>query len=380
MIKTTRLARFIDPLHRLRRRLSRRSTPSKGILLVSAGGLGDTVLFSIIAERFARLAQTDEPVTVLLRRDGAKTAFCLPEGIDVETVDFGLLNSSPSYRWQAFERLFKANYRLVVSTDFLRHPFLDEALIIAAEALESFAMVARPWQKYQTDLDANQKLYTRVFDSGAARRDKVVRWNDFANWLSGGDEQPPKVQFGKTNRGAMMQPTGREIIIQPFSAVAAKQLDARHYNTLIDALPDEMSIRITGLASDLDANPKFNNIIEKQNVTFDSSTFEEISPHLAAAALVISVDTAMMHLAAALGAPTLCLASAAYVDEIVPYDAQICPNNVCFIYQKMPCEGCLGDCIHSLIDGRYPCIDALTSEMVVSKALEMIQSSSKSQS
>jgi ADP-heptose:LPS heptosyltransferase len=375
-----RLARLIDPLHRLRRRLSNRSTPPKGILLVSAGGLGDTVLFSIIAERYARLAQTEEPVTVLLRRDGAKTAFCLPDGINVETVDFGRINSSPNYRWQTFERLFKANYRMVVSTDFLRHPFLDEALILAAEASESAAMVARPWRKYQAALDANESLYTRIFNSGAAQRDKVVRWSDFANWLTDKDEQPPKVQFVKANRQTATQPVGREIIIQPFSAVAAKQLDARHYSALIDALPDDLTVRITGLASDLDANPEFNTIIEKQNVTFDSSTFEEICPKLADAALVVSVDTAMMHLAAALGAPTLCLASAAYVDEIVPYDAQICPDNVTFLYQEMPCQGCLGDCIHPLIDGRYPCIDALTSEMVISKALEMLQSSSKSQS
>ncbi|MEQ9200636.1 MAG: hypothetical protein RLN80_11670, partial [Rhodospirillales bacterium] len=56
-----------------------RSGEPAGVLLVSAGGLGDTILFSHLAQRFAGLAEPGERITVLLRRDGAKTAFLLPE-------------------------------------------------------------------------------------------------------------------------------------------------------------------------------------------------------------------------------------------------------------------------------------------------------------
>ncbi len=369
-----RAARLVGTFHRLRRALSARPAPPTGVLLVAAGGLGDTVLFSLVADRFMALAEPGETVTVLLRKDGAKTAFCLPDGISVDQIDFARFDKSPSYRWQALERLYRANYRLVISTDFLRHPYLDEAMIAACAAPETAAMLARPWPKYDSALAANQALFSRLFDSGERRRDKILRWAAFADWLSGNQMPPPRVRFRPDQMPPKAAPrkTEREIIVQPFSAVAAKQPDVGCYMALADALPADVRMRVTGLTSDLYANPEFEKLLEKQNVEFDSSTFAEICARLMAADLVISVDTALMHLATALGAPTLCLASAAYVGEIVPYDPAITPDNVRFLYQEMPCQGCLGSCIHPLEDGRFPCVHALTPERIVAAALERL--------
>jgi ADP-heptose:LPS heptosyltransferase len=77
---------------------------------------------------------------------------------------------------------------------------------------------------------------------------------------------------------------------------------------------------------------------------------------------VISCDTALMHLAVAAGVPTLCLASAAYVGEIVPYDAAVSPPNVCFVYHPMPCQGCLGDCRLPAEAAVYPCVARLDGD------------------
>jgi len=368
-----RPARLMDGLHRLRRMFLGRTGEPAGVLLVSAGGLGDTILFSVVASRFASLAKPGEAVTALFRHDGAKTAFCLPPGIQIDTVDFGRFDREPGYRWETLERLFQANYRLVISTDFLRHPYLDEAMIAAANAPDCYAMQARPWPKYDAALAANRRFYSDLFDSGPAVVDKVVRWNAFANWLLDADEPPPKVHLDAERLAGPAIPSDQdEIIVQPFSAVAAKQPDAEIFLALADALAGRMRLRITGLQSDLDKNPEFEKLVEKQNVEFDSSSFSEICAKVVTAKLVVSVDTAFMHLASALGAPTLCLASAAYVGEIVPYDDRIKPENVDFLFQEMPCQGCLGDCIHPLEDGRFPCVAALTRDRVLEAVLSRI--------
>ena len=373
-----RLARAIDFLHRLRRRWTERAGPPHGLLLISAGGLGDTVMFASVADRFATLAKNDEPVTVLLRKDGAKTAFCLPDGINVITVDFQRFGKSSSYRWQTMESIYQSNFRCVISTDFLRHPHLDEVLAMAAAAPESAAMEARHWTKYQSDLEANQRHFTQVFDSGPERYNKVLRWTDFANWLVDSNDPPPSLCSDRLKNRFSSPNDNSEIIIQPFSAVGAKQSPPAMYEPVIDRLRQHFRITITGTANDFEANPDFAKMLEKQNVEMDTSTFEEIAPRLADASLVISVDTAMMHLAVALGAPTICVASAAYVGEIVPYDDQTNPDNAHFIYHPMSCEGCLGSCVHPLIDGRFPCIDKLSADDLTAKADQLIQSSSKS--
>jgi hypothetical protein len=355
--------RILDKFLNLKRRFSNRGGPAHGVLLISAGGLGDTVLFSLLADRFKSLARDGEPVTVLLRNDARKMAFLLPTDMGLEIVNFGNLRKSLSYRRKVAERLFNAHYRLVISTDQLRHPDLDEALIKMAAPQEAIAMEPRAWPKYDAALKSNRKLYSRLFDSGPDRLDKVVRWSNFSNWLTGTETAPPKVHIDIEDSGGEGGETF-DILIQPFSAVAAKQSPVALYRHIIETLPQGMSIALTGAPGDMNANPDFQQLLSRPGVSFNSNGFEELVPALKAAKLVISVDTALMHLAVALGTPTICLASAAYVGEIVPYAPEITPDNAHFIYQPMDCEGCLGNCHLAPIDGMYPCVAGIEAEQV----------------
>ena len=69
----------------------------------------------------------------------------------------------------------------------------------------------------------------------------------------------------------------------------------------------------------------------------------------------------------AVGAPTLGLASAAFVGEIVPYAPEVAPANLNVLYRPMPCEGCLGTCIHPLEGGMYRCVAELDADAVVAR-------------
>ena len=367
-----RLTRLADAVASLNHQWRRRSGAPNGVLLVSAGGLGDTVLLAYVLPRFMGLAGNGEPVTVLLRADAAGTAFVLPPEARVETVDFTLLRKNLRYRLNVMDRLFLANYRLVVSTDYLRHPDLDEALIRTCRAAETVAMVPRPWPKYAARLRRNAALYDRRFDSGPPVRDKVLRWWDYADWLTGKTVSPTPVRLPAERLAAPARLAAPTVLIQPFSAVRAKQSPVGLYRRVIEALPAGHHVRITGAPADLERNPEFKGLLASPGVVFDDSTFEELVPVLRAARLVISVDTALMHLAAAVGAPTLGLASAAFVGEIVPHAPAIAPANLHVLYRSMPCEGCLGSCIHPLEGGMYRCVAQIDADAVVARVAALL--------
>jgi len=80
--------RITDIFIRSRCRKLDRPARASGVLLLSCGGLGDTVLFSHVLPRFRKLAEPGEGVSVLLRSDGAKTAFLFPSGAEKIVVDF----------------------------------------------------------------------------------------------------------------------------------------------------------------------------------------------------------------------------------------------------------------------------------------------------
>ncbi|NQU56289.1 MAG: lipopolysaccharide heptosyltransferase family protein [Rhodospirillales bacterium] len=355
-----------------KRRRSVRPGSANGVLLISAGGLGDTVLFAHVVARFLKLAEKDERVTVLLRADAMKMAFLFPDGINFLAVDFGRLRKNMAYRKKVMENLFQDHYRLLVHTDFLRHPDLDEALVAAAMPTEAVAMKARPWRKYDTRLNANRRLYGRLFDSGPAHVNKVLRWSRFADWLTGTESPPPMAVLASTGLAPAAAKGAPTVVIQPFSAVKQKQPPPALYAQIIDSLPSGARVVITGAPGDIEKNPSYEELLNLPGVEFDDSVFAELVPLLRSADLVISVDTALMHLAVAVGAPTLCLASAAYVGEIVPYDPVITPDKVRFIYRAMPCEGCLGDCIFPPENGMYPCVAGLDSKDVLAGVTEMM--------
>ncbi|MFQ5763505.1 MAG: glycosyltransferase family 9 protein [Rhodospirillales bacterium] len=355
-----------------KRRGRTRPGPARGVLLLSSGGLGDTVLFAHVAERFAALAKEGEPVTVLLRADAVKMAFLVPPGIEAKGVDFGRLRKDLGYRRQVTDELFDAHYRLVVHTDYLRHPDLDEALVAAARAPEALAMEPRPWRKYDARLRCNRDLYARLYESGPPALDKVVRWSRFADWLTGSQQPPPVARLPK---GRLPEGEAVDVplaVIQPFSAVKRKQSPPDVYRRIIGTLPAGTRVVVTGAAGDMDANPEFKALLDLPGVEFDDSGFRELVPLLRAARLVVSVDTALMHLAVAVGAPTVCLASAAFVGEIVPYDPAVRPPNARFVYHSMPCEGCLGDCILAPEDGMFPCVARLAEDRIMAEVEAML--------
>ncbi len=340
-------------------------TERSGILIIAAGGLGDAVLFSHVFPRFAALAEDGEPVTLLLRSDAAKMGFLFPDA-EIKAIDFKRLGKSYLYRRKMCAGLRRAKYRLVVSADYLRHPKLDEALVKAAAAEEALAMAPRSWSKYDSLLAKNRALYTRLFDSGEDHVDKVLRWSRFADWLTGESAPPPILRFDDN------RVQGSQIVLVPFSAVAEKQSPADLYQKIIDILPGGSPVVIAGAPGELENNPGFETLLDHANVSYDDSDFERLAPTLASARLVISVDTATMHLAISLGAPTLCLASAAYVGEIVPYADEITPDNAHFIYTPMDCQGCLGSCIHPLQDGRFRCVAELDEAAILAKVCELL--------
>lgn len=365
------LTALVDLRQRRRRRRPRAGAP-RGVVMVSSGGLGDTVLLATVFDRFAALAEPGEPVTLILRRDAGAMGFLFDGIAHVEAVDYRRLGRDAGYRARTLAALYDRNARLAVSLDYLRHPRLDEALIAALAAPATRAMEPRPWAKYDKALARNRGLYGSLFDSGPVHLDKVVRWRRYADWLTGTPRPPSPVRLPAARLPDAEPEATPTVYVQPFSAVARKQVPPAFLARVLEAVPPGWHVRLTGATADLARNPAYNALLDPPRVVFDDRSFKDILPALRAARAVVSVDTAMLHLAAAAGAPTLGLASAAYVGEIVPYDPAVAPDNVTVLYQPMPCEGCLGSCHLPPEAGMFPCVarlDAETAKAALAKLL-----------
>ena len=349
-----------------------RSDPASGLLLVSSGGLGDTILLSIVIERFTRRALLGELVTLVLPNESLKVAFLFDKNIQILSVNYKTFRKSWFYRNKIARQFYDANYRCVISTDFLRHPKLDEMVIKYCEAKEVLAMEPRSWRKYNGALSKNRDLYDHVYNSGPVHLDKMVRWSKFADWLNGTNLPPPRVRLPDDCVEVAQEYFRPTVVLVPFSAVKEKQSLPNVFIGVMEHLKNGYDFVVVGAPCDIDINPEYLNLLKVPNTTFDTSTFEGLAPKLMKAALVVSVDTAAMHLAASLGTPTVCLASAAYVNEIVPYAREITPDNVRFVFKAMDCQGCLGSCSLPSEKGMFPCVARINPEHILNAIDELL--------
>jgi len=309
--------------------------------------------------RFAALAQPGERVVLVLRRDARKMAFLFEQMAQVEYVDWDRYAKSWLFR-RATRKRFASRWRLVINVDYLRHPLRDEHLTLSLDADEKIAMEPRSWPKYDAKLAENRKRYTRLYDSGPAHLDKIVRWARFADWIAGVDRPLPTLHLQSS------QPAPQPIaILIPFSAVREKQAVPELFVAIAKRLLKTHQVVVAGAPGEEVKNSDYAPLLALPGVTYDTSDFQTLAPKLRAAHLVVSVDTGAMHLAVAMGASTLCLASAGYVGEITPYAPEITPANVRFLYTPMPCAGCLGACSQPLEQERFACVARLGANEIM---------------
>ena len=349
-----------------------RKVACSNVIIISSGGIGDTILFSLVFSRFEVLVQGNETITILLQKESAKVGFLFGKDVRIISVDFNKLVKTPSYRKEICQQLFKSNFRLVISSDFLRHPKKDEILIQACQAPQVLAMSPRTWPKYDSALLKNRALYSSLFESGPIIQDKVLRWTRFADWLTKQSAPPPQITFPPETMPPSAKGTRPTVAFIPFSAVKEKQSPASLFFAIADQIPNDYDIIVSCASGEILKNPSFRPLLNRANVFLEEADFEQLIPILRGARLVVSVDTAAMHLAVAAGTQTLCLASAAYVGEIIPYAAEITPDNVTFIYTIIECQGCLGNCILSTERGMFPCVSRILQSEVLDKVQKLL--------
>lgn len=356
----------------IQRRADRVSADKRGLLLVSSGGLGDTVLFSLMIERFRQLVGADEPVWIIVRAESVGLSFLFPDDVTLIPVDYRRFIKRTVYRLDMCKQITTLRARIAVSTDHYRLPTVDDLMIRASGAQKRYALSPRSWPKHDKALQAHRDWYTDWVNPDPAKAHRFIRWWELANGLLGKVGDVPQVRFDPSRLPDLPSSDRPEIILHPFSAIAEREADPQVFIDVANAFAADYQIVMTASPNDLKRAPRHQALAGHPAVAVDVSDLRAKAGRLRGAALVVSVDTSIMHLAVGAGAPTICLASAAHIVDSIPYDSRMTPENVTFMVPEIECAGCLGQCIHPLENGRYRCLGQLKTDNVLAKAREIL--------
>ncbi|MBF0268529.1 MAG: glycosyltransferase family 9 protein [Alphaproteobacteria bacterium] len=371
MITLRRLRALTDPLAVKAGAARVSDKKPSGLLLIEAGGLGDVLLLACAIDAFRTLAAPGETIRLLLRKESAKTAFAMPPGIQVEIVDFYRLMKDWRYRFATLAQVRSWNVGSVVSLDWRRHPWMDDALLAAAAHGADFsaAFEPKPWPKFGDKLQTNAKRLTKLV---AAPRpaSMIERWLHLAQALTGQPPEAPRLRLHESHLSAPPEALARPtILFSPFASSRDRQPLPDFWEALAREFSD-FDLKLLAGPGDIERNPDFKEMAERLGVI--ERPFRELLPLFKAAKLVIATDSATMHLASLSGVPTLSLSAAAYVGEVLPHAPAYAPDNLRVMVSDMPCQGCIGDCQLPFRGERYECVARLEAKDAVKLAREML--------
>ncbi|MBF0167817.1 MAG: glycosyltransferase family 9 protein [Alphaproteobacteria bacterium] len=344
----------------------------EGLLLIEAGGLGDVMMLSCLIDVFRPLADAGEPITLVLRKESAKAAFTLPPDVRVEIRDFYRLMTDSLYRFRTLADLRAQNFRKVVSLDWRRHPWMDDALLMAAAHGSAFsaAFHPKPWPKFGNALEKNARRLTQLVEAPRPAR-MIERWLFLAEALTGTKPPPFSLRFHQTLLAVPAEPLDRPtILFSPFVSSRDRQPLPDFWETLALEF-QEFDIKLLAGPGDIERNLDFAGMASRLGVI--ERPFPDLLPLFKAARLVIATDSATMHLASLSGVPTLSLSAAAYQGEVLPHAKAYAPANLKVMVADMPCKGCIGDCTLPFRGERYECVARLDVNETVKLANEMLK-------
>jgi len=110
-----------------------------------------------------------------------------------------------------------------------------------------------------------------------------------------------------------------------------------------------------------------------QNYT-GQTTLSELTCLLAKSQILISNDTGTVHIAHAVGTPTVCILGGGHFGRFAPYpELSGKPSRLKVVYHKMPCYGCDWKCVYHIKDEEpAPCISNISVDAVWNEVMLLL--------
>jgi ADP-heptose:LPS heptosyltransferase len=363
------------------------------VALVRLDAIGDFVLWLDAAGGF-RNAWPDRHLVLVCNKACASIAQAAGLFDEVVPIDAGRLNFAGNFKFRRqlrhqLETHFSGGVELVVQTAYNRRVYTDLVVsaILAARKVsvrdDSYDNAAR-WALKLTD-----RIYDELVDTGKNRQMELLRNARLVRSLA--DEGfragvPVLPVSGQTDvlRDAVLQKP--YFVIFPGGSFTAKMWPMDRFARVAAHINEK-----TGWTCVVCGAPNEKHLAEKLKEDYDGAfadytgktTLLESIEVIRGARLLVGNDTSGIHFAAATGTPSVCAFGGWHYGRFLPYQVEgqdesrdslprvaVSPMDCynCGIVHKTPqCKR------HIRRTGLFPCVDAVTVEMVISRVDECLQ-------
>ena len=350
------------------------------VLVVRTDGLGDLVLATPLFRHIKKAF--GHPRICLLTREEWAGLFQNCPYID-EVIPWGIRKYARSirYRFRFLQLLRRRIFDLAIHPVYSREPLSDE-VVCCARASQRIGFDGDLNNIRETLKSRNDRCYTQLIRSTATVCPEIERNRIFAEQVTGQTIRPadfqPQLWLGDAERVAARKIFDQQslsvnsnvvIALFPGASLAHKTWPAENYAELIDRLHHRFDAKfiICGASGDADAASHVLRKIGGQVVNLTGRTsLTQLAAVLESCDLYIGNDTGPLHMAVAVGIPTLGIMGGGHFGRFYPY-GDLNKHRVAF--KRMDCYGCNWNCIYETTR----CIQEISVDDVWAETLRMME-------
>ncbi|MDA8157303.1 MAG: glycosyltransferase family 9 protein [Actinomycetota bacterium] len=355
---------------------SHKTGPRKKILLVRLDGIGDCILWLDSASKFRDIYPEKEFEITLLGNDlWEPLTEDMPFFDQVWPLSRKRLDKF-FYKLSTFWKIKKAGFDIAIQPTYSRE-FLTDAFIKMSCAPVRIGSQGDPanikfWQKKLTD-----KWYTVLVPASAKPLMELERNAEFMRGLGLKNVRAGLYQFRPHLKPAATQNenfyilfpgaswTGKMWPASRFLEIARRLHDAKKWEGIIcgGSTETELAEKIMK-ASD----------VPMKNLAGKTSLHDLINL-INRAQMIITNDTAAVHIAAACETPAVCILGGGHFGRYMPYKLEQSTYKIIpvGIFPRMDCFNCNWHCIYKIPDGEpKPCISSISVDEVWIKIEELL--------
>lgn len=359
------LADLVVPLlPRARRRV-------RSALVVRIDAIGDAVIWLPEAAALVdQLRRRHERVVFLANQVWAGLVEEAVPGLEVWRVDRSRLRRDLRYRAKVLARVRRAGFTEAIYPTISRELTYGDAIIRVSGAATRVASAGDRVLRSRFQARLGDAWYSKLIPVLDPAAHETVKNRSFSQALGIAARSGRHPLAYLADRAPSTSLPDRFLLVQPGASWAPRRWPSDKFVDAVGAVMahSPMAVVLCGSTDELDLNRTIGQALSGQVIDLTGATpLPELVRIVSRATAALCNDSAIAHIAHAVGTPAVSIVGGGHAARFQPYPAATCLTTVQI---DVPCAGCNWRCTQPLpASGRVACIDAIDVRTVIA-ALE----------
>lgn len=351
---------------------------STELLIVRLDSIGDFIIWLDSAKEYRRI-YPGRKITLCVNALLFELAITQPYWDKVIPLDLHRFINNPIYRWKLLHNISQAGFSIAIQPNFSRSYYYGDSVIRATRAYEKIGSQSDLNNIKVIEKKISDRWYSKLVVATKKPLMELERNAEFISNLSGQKFCP---QLSKLSQASLLLESlkiDREyFIIFPGASWYGRQWPTGCFAEVSEYLHKKYGLQVVlcGSSAEVALCKRVADKVSVESVNLaGKTTLSELAELIRGAKLLIANETSAIHIAAAVGTPSVCILGGGHYGRFMPYPEDIEGIKPFIAIHKMSCFNCNWRCNQEYHrSGPVPCILSITINQVLTLADQTLSS------